>query len=120
MSVTPSYRQAVEDQLGAVVPALKTRSMFGGLGIYSGSHFFALVDDDVLYFKVDDANRPDFESRGMGPFCPFGDPNMVMHYYRVPDDVFHDAAQLRSWAAKAIAVARNKPIRKTRSKKKSK
>jgi TfoX/Sxy family transcriptional regulator of competence genes len=25
--------------------------MFGGLGIYSGELFFALVDDDVLYFK---------------------------------------------------------------------
>ena len=46
--------------------------MFGGVGIYAKEAFFALVDDDVLYLKVDDSNRGDFEARGMSPFQPFG------------------------------------------------
>jgi DNA transformation protein len=41
--------------------------MFGGVGIYAAELFFALLDDDTLYFKVDDATRPQFESRGMTP-----------------------------------------------------
>ena len=42
--------------------------MFGGVGIYAGDLFFALIDDDTLYFKVDDSNRSDFEKRDMGLF----------------------------------------------------
>jgi len=34
--------------------------MFGGVGIYCGDLFFGLIDDDTLYFKVDDSNRSDF------------------------------------------------------------
>jgi DNA transformation protein len=32
--------------------------MFGGVGIYSGDLFFALIADDTVYFKADDSTRP--------------------------------------------------------------
>ena len=73
MPVTPSYRDFVLDQLGRVLPKVRARSMFGGVGIYAGDFFFALIARDVLYFKVDDTNRGEFAARGMGPFFPFGD-----------------------------------------------
>jgi TfoX/Sxy family transcriptional regulator of competence genes len=41
--------------------------MFGGVGIYAGNLFFALIADDTVYFKVDAATRPQFEERGMAP-----------------------------------------------------
>jgi DNA transformation protein len=69
MAVSETYQQFVEEQLGRVVP-VRTRRMFGGVGIYSGDLFFALIDDDVLYFKADDENRPDFQAAGMEPFRP--------------------------------------------------
>jgi DNA transformation protein len=118
MALSETYRELVEDRLGACVPALKTKRMFGGLGIWSGSHFFALIDDDVLYFKVDDASRTDYEALRMKPFCPYGDPKMVMGYYQVPDEIFADPHQLREWASKAMAVAKSKPAKKARPKKK--
>ena len=93
--------------------------MFGGLGIWSGSYFFALIDDDILYFKVDDTNRPEFEARGMKPFCPYGDPKMSMNYYCVPGEVFDDADMLREWALRAVGIAKSKPARKPRRKKKA-
>jgi DNA transformation protein and related proteins len=80
--------------------------MFGGLGIYSGELFFALVDDDVLYFKVDDSNRSDFVGRGMQPFRPYGDQGEVMRYYQVPEDLLEDVDALGAWAASSIDVAR--------------
>src|SRR4029453_10813006 len=56
MSVSDNYRTYVVDQLGAL-PGLSTRRMFGGLGLYSGEWFFALVHDGVLYFKVRERTR---------------------------------------------------------------
>lgn len=80
--------------------------MFGGVGIYAGNLFFALIADDTLYFKVDDSNRPDFEARDMGPFRPFGETGEVMQYYCVPEELLDDPESLGAWAEKAIAVAR--------------
>jgi DNA transformation protein and related proteins len=120
MPVSPNYREGIEDRLGAVVPALKLKSMFGGVGVYSGASFFALLDDDRLYFKVDATNRGDFEAAGLGPFRPFPDkPDYVMQYYEVPASVLDDAAILREWAAKAIAVAASKKKKSSRNKKKA-
>jgi DNA transformation protein and related proteins len=64
--------------------------MFGGVGIYGGELFFALIDDDTLYFKVDESTRPEFEARGMGPFQPYGEEGETMGYYRVPEDLLED------------------------------
>lgn len=90
----------------ARVASVRTRLMFGGVGIYSGEHFFALIANDVLYFKVDQQNRADFEARGMSAFQPFADRPATMSYYEVPSDVIGDERRLRAWVAKALDVAR--------------
>jgi DNA transformation protein and related proteins len=88
--------------------------MFGGVGIYSGQLFFALIADDVLYFKVDESTRPDFEARGMEPFRPFGEDGGTMKYYQLPEDVLEDPEELRPWAEKAVAIAGQKKTRRRR------
>ena len=108
MPSSKSYRDFVVEQLGRVVPQVRARSMFGGFGIYSGELFFALIANNVLYFKVDDVNRGDYEARGMGPFRPYGDDRDTMQYYEVPADLLEDAEQLGAWAEKAIGAARRK------------
>ncbi|HEX6751788.1 MAG TPA: TfoX/Sxy family protein [Longimicrobium sp.] len=105
MPVTPEYREFVLEQLGRVTP-VTARGMFGGVGIYADGLFFALMDDDTTYLKVDDSNRGDFEAAGMRQFSPFDDPKMVMQYYELPADVIEDADALRPWVLKAIDVAR--------------
>ncbi len=47
MSVSPSFRTFVLEQLGRVVAGVRGRAMFGGVGIYAGDLFFALIDDDT-------------------------------------------------------------------------
>ena len=106
MTVSAGFRSFVLEQLGRVVRNIRGRSMFGGVGIYSGDLFFALIDDDTLYFKVDDSSRPDFESRNMEPFRPYGPAGEVMQYYSVPAEVLEDAEALENWAHCAIDVAR--------------
>src|SRR5215472_3088916 len=116
MAVSQSYRAFVLEQLGRVTP-VTARSMFGGVGIYAQGLFFALIAEDRLYFKVDDATRPDFERLGMEPFRPFGE-DSAMGYYEVPADVVEDAVQLAVWTRRAMTVAakakRGKSRRSTR------
>ena len=80
--------------------------MFGGAGIYCGELFFALVFEDQLYFKVGDANRAEYEERGMQRFKPYADrPELSMTYYTVPVDVLEDSEQLREWGKRSVGAA---------------
>jgi DNA transformation protein and related proteins len=114
MSVSDSFRAFALEQLQRTVPDVRARSMFGGVGIYAGELFFGLMDDDILYFKVDDSNRGRFEERGMGPFRPYGDDGEVMQYYEVPADVLEDVELLSSWVEASVMVARNAKRRRSR------
>ena len=113
MAVSSSFQVLVLDQLSRAVPRIRARPMFGGVGIYSGDTFFALIADDTVYFKVDESTRKDFEARGMGPFRPFGDDGGTMKYYQLPEDLLEDPDALRPWAEKAIAIARQRKARRS-------
>jgi DNA transformation protein len=118
VSVSEGFRAFVLEQLSRAARDVRARSMFGGVGLYAGDLFFALIDDDVLYLKVDDGNRPWFEERGLGPFQPYGEGGEVMQYYEVPADLLEDAEALAPVAAEAIEVARRARARRRQGKKK--
>ncbi|MCA9994945.1 MAG: TfoX/Sxy family protein [Anaerolineales bacterium] len=100
MALDEMYRNEVMGQLELVLPDVHDRKMFGGLGIYSETWFFALITSgNVLHFKVDDSSRAEYEARGMPRF-------EHMSYYRVPDEVLGDLEQLRGWAETAVSVAK--------------
>jgi DNA transformation protein len=104
MPVTPDYRDWILELLGRV-GGVTGRSMFGGYGLYLDGVFFAVIDDDTLFFKVDESNQPDYEAAGMQPFNPMAD-EKPMRYYEVPPDVLEDPEKLREWAGRSVAVAR--------------
>ncbi len=118
MPVSPGFRAFALDQLGRVRSDIRARNMFGGVGIYAGELFFALMDDDIVYFKVDDSNRGDYLELGLGPFRPGGPEGEVMQYYEIPGDLLEDTAALERWMHKAIAVAEARRKRPRRSRKK--
>jgi DNA transformation protein and related proteins len=105
MAVSDDFRDFVLEQLapaGRVTP----RAMFGGVGLYLDGLFFALIDDDTLYFKADEATRLRYQQAGSKPFCPFPDrPDQSMAYWQVPAEVLEDADQLATWAREAMGVA---------------
>ena len=105
MRVTSAFRDFVLDQLSEL-PGLRAKSMFGGIGLYAADAFFGLIAADVLYLKVDDTNRADFEAVGAHPFKPFADRPVTMNYYDVPAAVIDDRDALVAWARKSLAVAR--------------
>lgn len=115
MAVTESFKAFALEQLNRAVPPVRARRMFGGVGLYAGDSFFALIADDTLYFKTDDATKQDYDARGMPPFRPFGEDGTSMRYHQLPEEIFEDPDQLRVWAERAIDVARrarDKPRRR--------
>jgi DNA transformation protein len=97
-------RAWVEDQLGRVVK-LRSRPMFGGVGFYADDLFFGFLDrQGMLYFKVDDASRPLYESHGMEPFLAPGE--TMSTYYRVPEGLLEDPDELSRKIQGAVGAAR--------------
>ena len=97
---------------------VKARGMFGGFGIYLDGRMFALVADDTLYFKVDDANRAEFEREGLQPFrYERTDREVaVMSYYQPPAAAIDDRDLLCTWARKGVEAA-TRAASKTRRRK---
>ena len=114
MAVTEGYREFVIEQLSDAARGIHWRRMFGGVGIYAGDDFFALIANDVLYFKVDDVTRAKFLKRRMKPFRPYGPDGEEMGYYEVPISIVEDAAALRAWVSDAVEVARRAKSRPRR------
>lgn len=108
MSVSEDYMTYVLGQFESL-GAVAARKMFGGAMLHLGGVYFALIADDILYLKVDDSNKPDYEAAGMGPFRPFGSKTRVMQFYEVPADVLEDKEKLELWSKKALDAAARKP-----------
>jgi DNA transformation protein len=105
MPVTESFLAFVLEQLDAVGP-MTAKRMFGGVGLYAGDLFFALLANDVLYLKAGDANRAQLEAAGARPFRPYPDRDGTMQYYDVPVAILEDGDELTRWAKTSVAVAR--------------
>jgi DNA transformation protein len=94
------------EQMNAAQP-VSARAMFGGYGFYSaGGPMFALFAFDQIYVKVDDSNRPEFESAGQKPFIyDGGEKPMVMQYYSIPESAWQNQAELNKWMQSGIEAA---------------
>jgi len=110
------FLEFVTDQLSRL-PEVRHKRMFGGVGLYSGEHFFAVMDESRLYFKIDDETVGDFEAHGMKAFAPT--PDMVLKtYYEVPVDVLEDDVELCRWAQRAVEAQIRTQAKKKKRKKK--
>jgi DNA transformation protein len=116
LRVSPEFREFVIDQLAAV-PQLRSKVMFGGVGLYSAERFFGILAADELFFKVGDGNRAAYEAAGSEPFRPVADRPVSMSYFRVPLEVLEDPAELADWARAAIRAASSPKTRRKGSEK---
>ena len=100
---------AIRDRVvGLLSPySVTSRPLFGGQGLYAESRFFGFISQGQLWFRTDEANRPDFLERGMPAFQPANrprGPKTVDRNFRVPDDVLADDDELVRWAIRAMAT----------------
>jgi DNA transformation protein len=85
---------------------ITSRSMMGGYVLYCGGVVFALLADNTLYLKADDATRPRFVALGLKPFQPFADQPGTMGYYPPPAEFFEDPDAMADWGRAAVETGR--------------
>ena len=105
MAMTEFVRLVLE--LLAPVGEVRARAMFGGYGVYQRETVFAIIVDDRLYFKTDDATRRKFSKLGLDAFTYVARGRRVaLRYHEAPPDVFESPEIMRNYALEAIGVAR--------------
>ena len=84
----------------SVFDDITSKQMFGGHGLFSHGKMFGMVDPEgVVYFKVGDSNRDDYEKEGSSR-------HSRMPYYKVPIKILANKEDLVKWADKSITEAK--------------
>jgi DNA transformation protein len=94
-------------ELLAPLGGIGARRFFGGVGLVQDAVLFAMIMDETLYFRVDDAGRARYEAAGSSAFS-YGTKTgtrTIAGFFTVPDAVLDEPEDLRQWARGAIAVA---------------
>ena len=107
MKASPEYLDFVLGKL-SLISDIKSRAMFGGYGIFHEGLMFALISEDILYFKVNESNRDIYKRAESRPF-PHG-----ISYWEVPADVLEDNTKLHEWANTSIEIAQEAARKKRR------
>lgn len=101
----PEFIRYLRDQFRRWGP-VEIRRMFGGHGIFRGGVMFALIHDEMLFLRSDDANRAAFAAAGMGPFRYRRRGKLVaLAYHQAPPEAVEDSDTLGEWADLAFAAA---------------
>jgi DNA transformation protein len=114
LRVSASFKEFLIEQMAGFGP-VTIRPMFGGAGVYHDGLMFALVDDEVLYLKVDETSRAAFEAENLPPFVySKKDKKIDMSYFRSPERCLDDADEMAQWCRAAYdaalkAAAKKKP-----------
>ncbi len=98
----------------AMAPATVTsRAMMGGRTLYCDGQVFAIVGDDLLWFKADKVSDAEWDAAGASRFTfQMGDKVGTMNYRRAPDDCYDDPDALRRWATLALEAGLRAPAKR--------
>lgn len=90
------------EQLGSI----KSRSMFGGFGIFADDTMFALVVNNKLHVRADAALAKQFQSQGLEPYVykKRGFP-VVTKYFALDDRLIADTNKTLEIARHALSAA---------------
>ena len=107
MANSAAFLDHLRELMRAGGRAVSARAMFGGHGLYVDGLFVAIVDDDVLYLRADDASRAEFASLGLPPFeyATKEGKRHAMSYLRAPDEALDSAQAMAPWVRSALGAA---------------
>ena len=108
MTKTDLFHEFVIGDLLADIPDITSKRMFGGYGIYKSGVIFAIIADGVLYFKVNESNKSDYEKYGSKPFTykmP-GGKRYAMSYSELPEEIMESREAVHEWVHKSIAASK--------------
>jgi DNA transformation protein and related proteins len=121
MSKLTPLGELLEEHL-ADLGAITIRRMFGGAGVYCDALMFAILNDEMLYLKVDAETIAAFEAEGLGVFTyrtRDGDAQ-IASYRRAPERIYDDPNEMREWARSAVRAAARAAMKAPKSRKATK
>ena len=101
------FRDYVQDLFSAIGP-IRIRPMFDGSAVYCGEDIFALIDQDQIYLKADEALKADLTSQGGEPFIwtnPETGRTLTMSYVSMPEAACQDEAMASQWGQRALNIS---------------
>ena len=116
MVASDSFAEFLRDEL-APLGRLTMRRMFGKTGVFCDGVMLAMVRDNTLYLRVDDANRAAFkEAQAFAPlnYAKKGD-TIELSFWRAPERLFDEPDELLAWARSALAAARRVAAKRERA-----
>ncbi len=101
------------EQLGRI----KSRSMFGGFGIFADETMFALVVHDKLHIRADEETAQDFKLQGLEPYVykKRGFP-VVTKYFALSDNWAETQNHTLAMAKRALEVAKQEKTKQAKAK----
>ncbi|PFG45832.1 regulator of competence-specific genes [Vibrio sp. ES.051] len=86
---------------------IKSRSMFGGFGLFADDTMFALVVNNQLHIRADQKTSSDFEKQGLKPYVykKRGFP-VVTKYYAISSDLWRSNDHLVEVAKQSLENAK--------------
>src|SRR4029453_10821021 len=91
-------------ELLAGLGPMRSRRMFGGVGLYRGALLFGLAHRGSLYVRADASMRRGLARSGSTPFRPYRG-RLVTPFWAVPAAVMGDKRRLRALVRRALAVS---------------
>ncbi len=107
MAASDGFTDFLREQL-APLGRVAARRMFGKTGLFLDGLMFAMVADDALYVRIDDASRAFFAEAAAEPPLSYakGGRSIDLAFWRVPDRLLDEPDALRAWARAALGAAR--------------
>lgn len=105
MTVSHAYLDRAIANL-ARVAEVSYRRIFNGVGIYHRGVQFALIINDKLYFRADDASRSLYLQHGMSAFQPRAAVQVESCFFQLPDHALTLPAELQYWVRIAVEAAK--------------
>jgi len=116
MSVDTGLIDWVEEAT-APLGQVSFRRMMGGATLYLDGTVFAIVLDDVLWFKSDATADAIWDAAGCERFTydRKDGTTATMNYRRAPDAVLDDGDAMLEWAGIAAEAGRRAPVKRKRA-----
>jgi DNA transformation protein len=88
----------------------RARKIFGGMGIYTGEKMFAILEEDLVSFKLSPEDREKaLTLDGAHVFKPSEEGHSEMPEYIVmPPNILDDDAKFQGWLIKSAEYVRSK------------
>jgi DNA transformation protein len=115
MVASESFAEFLREQL-APLGRLSMRRMFGKTGVFCDGVMFAMVTENIVYFRVDDQNRDALREAAIHPPLNYARKGELIDlaFWRVPERLFDQPEELMEWACAALAAAHRVAAKRAR------